>query len=1055
MEERNGKTGLMAAPTMTKGASEMITFRKSIDTRPSRSVLSSPKPMVNNPNIKASLFEGTPDLAKKGIDTSAIDLYSPILSKPNTEDESVSLVISSSRNTDFFEDDNDYTNSIYQTIMNTEDKHWFQRPATYEIPQTKLISNNDDDFMNDDSWRDELKAYLNSVGDLIEEYEQIKDISIKTSDGIEDIDVNESIIFEVFKDKNFDLKESFYKNKLKSFGTSTDQSLLKNLKAMLSKINNIHKTYISSNTDKFQNIHSEILEIKQSLMDYERLIYEEIEKSDEILKEDIIKEEKYLKMKLKLNNVQKLENELVGIDTLINKITSLCDKYHLECEENNDYLEFDILESYLNNINKLDEELTTNVLFEKVLLLKNKRDILMNLKLEIGGKLRLQFVKTLENDLETYNTDYFEQDSNKISNIMDSEEDWPNLKFEQSFKTSLSGYVDNLSKNDMLITAYKMYCERIINKCRDLVKGSLPKPKEDATVVIKMSQLIVNMTPLEFNNLVEYVLSKSLIYFKRLYEQQKLLLDLGINALDKNPMMQNDTLDSSIFLKLDIRSGINESIRIVQLRMAKIITCRASINARLNYKNFLKLRLVMCNFSRQCEQLTGEILTVNLNDVIVVHTDEYQKLLCDRLNKRIRTFVEQREDWLPAFVNSDIQKIVNEIFLSNEIIPDSWFITMMTSLENTTKSIGDKKSIVINQKTYVSSASLIELIRIIKEVLIVSNNLPGKYMQSLEYGLLKILADFDRVSLRSLISNPSILNTTNLGSSNNSSNTSTGSGFFVNVNNNHNININSIIFKNKDKNYTILSEALECIKELLPKVRAYFNGKAKSTNSKMITNQSGQTGRLKTNKLYDNIMVNYDRTAGLIFRSNIPPPSDDTADESLTIVAARSSLDKSKESSKKPDSVDVVEDVSKEKEKEKSANEDLNKPVDNNEPEVSEATEEKKKSTVEKSEDFKQNDEVTEIEDNAAKDITEEEAEEEVKEDDEKAQTEDAADKVIAEEEVKKNENVAAANSEEPAAKVIKQETVDESKEVKETSQNLDIKVDNDVANKVTKQKEG
>ncbi len=51
--------------------------------------------------------------------------------------------------------------------------------------------------------------------------------------------------------------------------------------------------------------------------------------------------------------------------------------------------------------------------------------------------------------------------------------------------------------------------------------------------------------------------------------------------------------------------------------------------------------------------------------------------------------------------------------------------------------------------------------------------------------------------------------------------------------------------------------------------------------------------RLKTNKLKDNSHGNYDRTAGLIFRSNIPPiPSDDTADESLTIVAARSSLDK-------------------------------------------------------------------------------------------------------------------------------------------------------------------
>ncbi len=76
------------------------------------------------------------------------------------------------------------------------------------------------------SWRDELKAYLNSVGDLIEEYEQIKDISIKTSDGIEDIDGNESIILKCLKIK-IDLKESFYENKLKSLAPALTKAYYK------------------------------------------------------------------------------------------------------------------------------------------------------------------------------------------------------------------------------------------------------------------------------------------------------------------------------------------------------------------------------------------------------------------------------------------------------------------------------------------------------------------------------------------------------------------------------------------------------------------------------------------------------------------------------------------------------------------------------------------------------------------------------------------------------------------------------------------------------------
>lgn len=901
----NEQPGLMAAPIMTKGQSEMITFRKSIDTRPNRSVLSSPKPLANNRDMSDKLKDKPFKFMNNHIDTSAVDSYSPILNQSN-KDEGIMAGVSINKNADFFDDDDsDYTNSIYQTIMNTENKHWFQRPATYEIPQTKLSSNNEDDFMGDDSWRDELKAYLNSVNDLVEEYERIKDDDIKnTADDVE-ISVSEANVLEAFKDDKFNLKDMYYKNKLKSFSDGDDQMLLRKLKGMLSKIENIHKDYISSHTNEIQSIYKDILDVKKQLLAYEKLIHEEMNKNNKILQQDIIKEETYLNMKLKLNNIQRLENELVGIDLLIDEITALCDKYHLECEENENLLTFENLEKYLKEINDLDDELDKNVLFDNVPLLKAKREILLNLKLEVGGKLRLQFVKILESDLESYHGNQF-KDPSTILKIMDADADWPELKFEPSFKTQLNGYVDNLSRNDLLTTAYKMYCDRIINKCRELVKDSLPKPKEDESVVVKMSQLIVNMTPLEFNNLVEYVLSTSLIYFKRLYEQQKLLLDLGINALDKNPSMQNEALDSSYFLKLDIRAGINESIRIVQLRMAKIITCRSSINARLNYRNFLKLRLAMCNFSRQCEQLTGEILTVNLNDVIVVHTEEYQKLLCERLNKRIRTFVEQREDWLPTIVTDDIQRSVNEIFLSNEIIPDDWYITMMTSLENKTNATGDKKSIVINEKTYVSSATLIEVIKIIKEVLIVSNNLPVKYMQSLEYGLLKILADFDRISLRSLISNPSILNTNTLGSATNGNNTQNNS-FFVNLNNNHNININSIIFKDSEKNYTILSETLECIKEIIPKIKAYFNGKTKNTGAKMVNNTkmivNPNQGRLKTNKFYDNIMINYDRTAGLIFRSNIPPPSEDTPDESLIKVAQRKSLDGNKESveTKNPD----------------------------------------------------------------------------------------------------------------------------------------------------------
>lgn len=61
-------------------------------------------------------------------------------------------------------------------------------------------------------------------------------------------------------------------------------------------------------------------------------------------------------------------------------------------------------------------------------------------------------------------------------------------------------------------------------------------------------------------------------------------------------------------------------------------------------------------------------------------------------------------------------------------------------------------------------------------------------------------------------------------------------------------------------------------------------------------------------------MMNYDRTAGLIFRSSIPPPSEDTPDESLTIVAQRKSLDDNKETVDSTNQLIKPEKLSKENE---------------------------------------------------------------------------------------------------------------------------------------------
>lgn len=856
---------LLEAPHVSNN--EMISFRKSVDQRPNRSILSSPNPHTSHAQTPQPSLSSPPlESSTKSHGFSAVDKYTPITAVESTPNNTGGIFDDSGNSWET------YPNSVYETIMNTQNRDWFQRPATYEVPQVKLIHGENMDFMKTDAWRTELKGYLSAVTPLFEQYEEL---NAAEEDYINNID--EEIPF-IFEDANFNLEDRYYMDQVTSLAAAEkgNAALIRRMKQYLKKVDGSLKDYILDNKEKFESIGTEIHDIEHSLKRFQDLVKSKIDSNKNVLETVVVKDEALLNMELRLKNVCKLEKSLLEIDYLIKATSHLCDDYISKSENTSEPIPFSTLKDFMIKTTELEKELNGNALFENIAFLSQKKDVLLNLKLEIGGKILLQFVRILEDDLEDYMSSGF-TDNETILLIMDAETNWPPLKFDDKFKLLLKDYIENLSSSDSLINAYQMYCDKIINKCRDLVKQNLPKPNEKETVLLKMSQLIRNMTSRDFNTLVQFVFSKSLIYFKRLYEQQKLLLDLGINALDSSK------LDANMFLKLDIRSGINESIRIVQLRMSKIINCRSDMHAKLDFESFLKVRLNMCNFSRQCEQLTGEILTLNLNDVIVVHTEEYQKLLGERLNSKMKSFIQQKEDWLPFVVEDRIQIYVNDIFLSSEIIPNDWLVTMVDRNEPDIKSPGissSKKSIIVNEKTFVASKTLIEVIQIIREIMIVTYNLPVKYCQNLENGLLRILGEFDKFALLNLISNPSILNT-HLASNNS----------IVPLNNNNNINVNSIIFKNKEKNYTILAETVECIRELLPQIQQFFNNRDKQNQKivKTATTISHKTSRGSISKLYSNLLINYQNSASLIYKCNIPPPSE-SADNA--VLTARRSLDR-------------------------------------------------------------------------------------------------------------------------------------------------------------------
>ena len=336
--------------------------------------------------------------------------------------------------------------------------------------------------------------------------------------------------------------------------------------------------------------------------------------------------------------------------------------------------------------------------------------------------------------------------------------------------------------------------------------------------------------------MLEQIFVHRLYAIKRLYQHQKLLLDISLKIINTSNIPENQ---QNMISQLDIRTSVNEIIRIVQLRMGKVITVRRELTSTLRHDHFLRFYSICVLFIQECETLSGEFLTKNLSNILESQIKYY---ITTHDSKNLRNIQKQieLENWAPAIVSPNIQADVNDIVSSIDIDPINWTSQLILYPKNdkektrenelgdykVIKSTGNRKSVVVGDKTFVASESLLQAIQLIRELLILSTNLPSSYLPYFERMCFNLLKYFNTYTLATVTNYPE--------------QTISAHG----------------------KNLSIMGESIDCLREFIVIVQQFYL--RKGSNSKDFVPFDS--------KYYNQLIKQYDNSSEKIYLAHAPPP---------------------------------------------------------------------------------------------------------------------------------------------------------------------------------------
>ncbi|KAG0662011.1 hypothetical protein C6P45_001225 [Maudiozyma exigua] len=644
---------------------------------------------------------------------------------------------------------------------------------------------------------------------------------------------------------------------------------------------------LSKASPQFLYALSEVDNIQQKVTD----TVTDLEKLSVTLKNDKSKELNQeivnLKSVFRRKNVEKLEQGLLQVKLVLDKV-EICKSHYAKDEYDSSLEMIKSIDSLIRGNNDNDAEVTKwtehwpykLVDLKTVPALLETREFLTNMKIEVGGKLSIQLSNILLDDVRTHceHIDIWET-LDKIQKGCDTKVNYSELN--TSLQDTIKNIITKLYKCEELASAFALYQNKGLTECKNIIKKYLPagrnvtqsatissapsstslaekqkdvSPGADTslndikqvtagTAAPKLSTLIREQTPTEFQDMTVEIFVRCSEAIKILFQHQKILLDIALNVIDaeggENRASENQ---HNMITQLDIRQGINDIIGVVQLRMGKILAVRKEITSALRYDHFLQLYSITVLFIQECEAQSGEFLTKFLSDCLA---SQIKHCISNRDMKNTRTIQKkiELENWQPFIVNPLFQKEVNEVVACVDIDPIAW-----TNLTNLTRekelnqeegslktkgerdsspiaATGNRKSVVVGDNTFVASDSLLTAITQIRELLILSINLPSIYLSYFEKLCYNLLKYFNTYTISTL--------------------TTPGRPI-----------------KNSGKNLSIMAESLDCLAEFIGIVQRFYQRISNSTRDFEPYDPSN----------YASLLQQYRASTERIYAANAPPP---------------------------------------------------------------------------------------------------------------------------------------------------------------------------------------
>ncbi|GAV51578.1 hypothetical protein ZYGR_0AF00490 [Zygosaccharomyces rouxii] len=788
-------------------------------------------------------------------------------------------------------------NSIFEIVMNTRRKNWLGYPSVQDIPPVVLTKD-----IVDPEVQNNVTGYVQAIGPecaifersnnlkSINRIEQIKQLETHDNSGNNLGDESETALQSKENLKGLEKVPDFYFTKnFQLDNPRIFQKVLKDVDLQLGELSIERKSQrdhayselrdrlndyldavegllvgeISKSSHKFFHALGDVDLIQRkaesAVSELDRLV----ENAAILDKEKIQKRIDLLQKTFKRKNVQKLEQGLLQVKQVLFR-TEECRKLY-EKEQYDVYLNMirsiDLLIKGDDSQDKTVQEWVRGWPFKladlkSVPALTETREFLTNMKIEIGGKYSLQLCSVLLEDVRNYCKSVSSKDT--LNRLQNNTREKKFLDIDEGFRGKVGDLVHQLRRCEELASALSLYQDRCVTEVKSIIKIYLPQEtkssessseekkndtsgtqqqQQPANNGSKLSKLIREQTPMDFQDMLVHICTHASEALRRFYRHQKLLLDLSLNEI----ISAKDSTENqqSMITQLDIRNGINETIRILQLRTGKIIAVRRELTCNLRYDHFLRLYSICVLFIQECEAVSGEFLTRYLSDVLAA---QIKNFIVNQSSKNIRTIQRkiESETWTPFVVDPSVQRDVNDIVSSMELDPIEW--TKKSDLvrahdeeknrndddkekEKNEAQTGHKKSVVVEDNTFVASDSLLTNIGLIKEVFILAVNLPSAYLANFEKMCYDLLRYFNIFAVAAL-----------------------------------NDPAKSSLQSNK--NYSIMGESLDCLSHFVHIVQRFFQ-RLSNFNKDYSSLDQGH---------YNHLLHQYHLSSEKIYMANAPPP---------------------------------------------------------------------------------------------------------------------------------------------------------------------------------------